>query len=1674
MTKNDGQKNGMRASRALAATFALLAVVSTAVALGLWQKVRAFDRKTGSDVLAGLSAADVAQRAKEAAAKTNAVAKAKAPPVASTNRTAVVKDVRFYNDNDGNFSEITIKFSNRPSVDDLRRAVQISPAVAGISYGVDGRWEWDWRNRRIFGVCLRSAAFKFRQPYVITVKKNLRFDDGFALEKDFTATVKRPDLRPSVSLAHAGRYLPAVGPRSLLVDSVNVSNAICAVWRVLPENVVQLLAREEEQYKKSFPRWDRYVDADSPATADLSTLPVTWTVPLANRPNERETFPLALEMEKGVVSNGVYLVAVGDGDRRRRITGDDYDDARSAYDEFRLVCLTDIGLSARQDEDGLRVWATSLASGRPLAGRVATLYAASREVLCTAKTDANGEATLGGWDSRHEPFALVVSAPDGSDAAFMAIRKSMKVGEALPNGNRPAYLAPDECRAMVWTERGIYRHGETIMVHAVLRNGEGNAPKPFPVVLRLLDAEGKEVQSVTAMPDEFGAVTCEAFSAPDGIPSGKWTIVAEVPGKKPVTLGAREVKIEEFVPPQIRVTLKGLPAGAVAASNLSFTVAAEHLFGGPAKMVTAESLVAFADAEFAPDGWKGFRFGDGRRGLTPNYTRLKRVFTDERGEATFSVAMKEEWGRPKAAVRMVVQGSAFETGGRPSVTRESRVVHAYPYYLGSDVPRYVRQRPGAEQDFAIVQVNPDGTAHREARTLAASLWQVETVYDLVEEDGVYRWDSQRVRREVPIAATVAVGADGRGVVKIPLSGSGDYELVIEDKERGLSHLCSYWVSADGDDELRASKKNPTEVSITSDQALYREEECPRLTLKCPFRGYAWLSVMRDKTLYTRVFEVTNLTQVVELGPLEGAWAPNVDVAVSLVQAAADAKGGLPCRAYGILPLRIRTRDSEFPVSVQTAVECLDEGGSELKVRLVAQGDDTVAARAVVTVVDEGINLLTNERTPDPVGFFSRERGGWHPLFDVYRRLLPVLDEAQLKASGVKTGGDDLAGMMNRVSPVPTRRFRPLSKWQFDVALTNGVGLVDFRLPEFVGEVRVTAFAYDRRGTGCGSTRQKVCPKLVMQPDAPRFAAPGDRFDVTLALSNRSGADGEVEYELSASGAVSLAGGAAKGRVAIADGDSKTLTFSAVAGAAVGQGVVVYRTKGLGEAHTETIELPVRPAVPWEETADVVVLRPGETKVVSADAGAGAASSRLALTASGSPVAELRAAYDFLSEYPHGCLEQTTSRVFPLLFGFGRNTNALDVVRAGVARVASMLRETDFTMWPDCDCPPWDREVSLYAAHFLVEAAATPGVKVDAKTTDKVCALLKRWALGADTNVAVYACHTLVLAGRPEKDRMNALYDGRDRLSLLSRARLARAFVRVGEPLRARELVAGGATDPKDVREAAFALMTLLELDPGDARAAKLVLYLQNRRDRRRCHWGTTGENAHALLALGAYYRAAGIREGEAKVVVKDEKGESPLPVGDVRRFEGGGEVAVRNDGAADAYLSVRRLALPDAASVSNRHHVVTVSRRFKTSEGFDVDLNDLRRGDLLVGEIVVSADRDYDFSDLVIQELLPACLEPERREVAWDYARWRRIDTSWVLRSDTRDDRVVAFSRPIRVRPGADSGAEFAFGRAEYVFCYAVRVVTAGEFVLPGTSVEAMYAPEISARLAPSAIRIRP
>ena len=61
------------------------------------------------------------------------------------------------------------------------------------------------------------------------------------------------------------------------------------------------------------------------------------------------------------------------------------------------------------------------------------------------------------------------------------------------------------------------------------------------------------------------------------------------------------------------------------------------------------------------------------------------------------------------------------------------------------------------------------------------------------------------------------------------------------------------------------------------------------------------------------------------------------------------------------------------------------------------------------------------------------------------------------------------------------------------------------------------------------------------------------------------------------------------------------------------------------------------------------------------------------------------------------------------------------------------------------------------------------------------------------------------------------------------------------------------------------------------------------------------------------------------------------------------------------------------------------------------------------------------------------------------------------MRSDARDDRMLVFSEKFWLEAGCEAK-----------FRYLLRVVSPGEFVVPGVAAEAMYQPSIRARTAPA------
>jgi len=254
-----------------------------------------------------------------------------------------------------------------------------------------------------------------------------------------------------------------------------------------------------------------------------------------------------------------------------------------------------------------------------------------------------------------------------------------------------------------------------------------------------------------------------------------------------------------------------------------------------------------------------------------------------------------------------------------------------------------------------------------------------------------------------------------------------------------------------------------------------------------------------------------------------------------------------------------------------------------------------------------------------------------------------------------------------------------------------------------------------------------------------------------------------------------------------------------------------------------------------------------------------------------------------------------------------------------------------------------------------------------------------------------------------------------------------------------------------LREATFGLLAALDINRDAPFVTACVREIERLRNRH-SHWGTTQDNALALLALGAWRLAVPQEEnGDFTAVVTWQGGEGRSGATNAFACAVAGTAAttVSNEGPGTMYVTRRVEGVPLAA-LPEVSAGISVKREWLTLDGAPLQTNVLTRGDLLVVKLTVNAGVQ-PVNDVIVEDLLPACLEIECADLrkAGTLPWIVNPATDWVVHNEARDDRMLVF--------GATT-----FG--DHVYFYSARVVTSGQFTLPAITATRMYAPEVEAR----------
>lgn len=1499
------------------------------------------------------------------------------------------------------------------------------------------------------------------QSYQIQVRSGLPAASGDRLTAEASFSADVGDRSPNVGFRGATYVLPRNGGQGLPLTTVNVETVQVRVLRINDRNLMQQI--NNQRVTNSLDGYDIEDIADRSGEA-------LWTGTMTIEGGERnQEVTTAVPMNEVLTRTepGIYIVTAQSAD------GEIYQWSSRAT---QWLVVTDLGLSTIQGDDGLHVFVRSLDSALPLANVELRLYARNNGELGTSRTDASGHALFDPGLLRGEggrsPAALMAYSRLGSMLDFNYLDLTYPTFDLSDRGV-DGRAAPGPVDVYLYSERGVYRPGEAVELMALVRDSSAKALTGLPLTLKLFRPDEVEAEQRTLTQEALGGFHTTIALA-DNARTGRWTVRAYT-DPKGTAVGELSFSVEDFVPQRIKLELDSAAKALAPGETIAVKARGRFLYGAPAALLNTQAeIVLRVDPEPYP-AFKNYQFGLVQESYEAERFELTTPATDEAGEALLDVSLDAvpDTTRP---LKAVVRVSLFEPGGRPVNQVLGLPYRTQPYALGIR-PRFNGSVPiGQAAGFDVVAVGPDGQP-RAVEGLRYELFREEYNYYWFYQSN--RWDYKLIIRDSdPVASrTLALTAEPQALTQPGLDW-GNYRLEIHDPTTGVASSVRFdvgwFVNPSADD-------TPDKLQVTLDKPVYQAGDTARVYVKAPFAGEVLLAVAGNTLHTTKSFSLSADGTTVEL-PVDADWGPGVYVTATAFRPGNNTTQRGPGRAIGLAWLKLDPAPRTLEIAMQTPAEVLPRQTIQLPVQVNgAQPGESLYL--TLAAVDEGILQLTDFVSPNPLDYYLGKRQLGVELLDIYGRLIEVGG----RPGQLRSGGD---GFGRQLDGSAVRTVKTVALFSGPLAVgADGKVTIPLELPDFNGELRLMAVAWNQTQLGKADTPLLVRDPLVARAYLPRFLAPGDSGQLTLSVQNLSAAPGEYRVRLTTEGAVELA-------------DNREFVFSVSDSKVQNRAEQPYTLRGLtpgvghirmqvdgpgGLALTRDWEIGVRPAQAYTSTRTTRRLPPGETlrldRSLYADYLPGTVEAKLSVATR--PNLNVPTLLKQLDRYPYGCLEQTTSRALPLLY-FNQVAQAWigeqatetvlrQRVQDAIQRILTMQRyEGGFGLWnPDSPAEYW---LTAYALDFLSRARADNYLVPETPYNRGLDWLAQQLAdSGYDGPALAARAYALYVLARAERAAIGDLRYLHDNYLLelptsLARAQLGAALARYGDMTRAREAFAAAqetaGTRPNyylhdygtELRDQAALVALGSEaglLDAGvlETLAAKLAEQLNER------VYTSTQEQVWLLLAANSLLTTPATLQLDLNGKTLPTASDPFYLSSDTGEIERG--VALTNQGQQPLWYVLDTSGIPSADQPAEQNGFA-ITRRYYNRAGEPVDLNQVSQNEMLVVLITGQAQGDVHHQALVV-DLLPAGLEIENARLANNAS---ADDLDWLpalsetLNTELRDDRFVV---------ALDLDTE----RREFALAYLVRAVTPGIYRLPAIYIEDMYKPWYFARGTLDKLRVK-
>ncbi len=1532
---------------------------------------------------------------------------------------------------------IRLNFNNRLKRNAAIPQVSISPPVAGI------------RTSIYYDSLSIEGPFECGKRYAITVEPGLVARNGTITKENITKTVQIPDRDPQLRLTTGRGVLSPAGHMLLDVETVNYNDLTATVTRLYPNNLVAHLHGG---------------DADTTGKEILSKK-------LTVSANKNELAKSVLNLGELIERQpGIYHVSIKG-------------DQSYWHNDSAVIAVSDLAIAARMQKDGVFCWVTSIANSTTVDAVKLRAYSYTNQLLAEATTDEQGRALLElPTGSGTEGDAWVIVAEKDHDLSYLLLDRDNWSPEQNDLAGRPPVETYD---AFVYTERGAYRPGDVIHLTGILRDQTGVAPPPFPISITAKRPDGKTLVSETIRPDEsLGGFFHLDVPTPPSAQLGRYTFSVSIPGTQK-DLGTATALVESILPVRLEVAAASAKPTFLGKEKPQIDIDAQYLFGKPAAALPATVSGQYVRRAFKPSMFEGFVFEPLK---IEDEQVIEEISTtlDDAGHATVNIPAASGPGLWEARVAVTVT----EPGSRSVSQRLSFGSDPADRHLGMRLPIGNAAPSGETIEVQWAQVTGQGE-WADGKPIALLVERIEYDWAIRDTGSGMRWESTERRIEVATQNLNQHDPASSGTVPVALSTPGQYQLRLTEPESGLTAEWALYVRhRDAHDESFAVAL-PEQVELKLDDSNYLPGDTATATVRAGMKGTLLVALETDRVIWSQALKMTGNTETIEV-PIPDDLRRDAFLTASVIRPLnLEATKWKPLRARGITRVPVDFNQRALTLELDAPVDARPGSEVTIKARVTTPDDESSSPTVVhVFAVDEGLLLPTAFKTPDPLAHFFAPRAATIEHFDIFNRLLPdyvrPLSTNQIGAGDDDFNADGLSDDALMRSLVSMERQAGFVAWQKALPVDeNGEVSFAFIAPPTQGRLRVMALAVHGDRYASNEMPVVLSAPLMVEAQWPRFLSPGDEAWVPVKIFNQSDAEHEIEIDIIAADGVEVAEVETETFTIAAD-SSQTVWLKLIATQPGRASIrVTARWKSADNNEFETAEstgmIPVRPLTSIRTVSYTQRVPAGESWQMPNPGGFLDGTLKTRIQVQPTPAAELMPAYEALLDYPHGCLEQTSSRVHGLICAREiietTDDERADIdnrIHAGLVRIWSMQTTGGgLAFWPNNPEPNlWG---TTYATQVLL-AAKTAGFEINNELLDGVERYLARAAKRmAESNDENDQSHRLTLLpaiafvltqlDAAPLGMMANLSDDADQLDLEGRCYLARAWLSTGHRDRAAQLLsdgvlnimtsralgAGRITSP--IRQQAVLLDALLDFNHDDEPEHQVVAQLLAAREQSR--WHSTLENATCLSALARYYRrqpqdavfSGQLAIGDAEPIDFDNNTPTPM-----KAVTSGDEVTVSSEGTGSYFVTCTHRGLAsEPIEQPYFDNGLKIRRQWLTADGKPVDPSAIKVGDLIRVQLTVSAvglAAGEVLPNIAIIDALPGATEAENPALATSAVEY----TAGTLATDSvqfEDDRVLVFAS-ITNQPAT--------------FEYHLRVVGRGDFTLPPIEANCMYDGSLASR----------